>query len=55
MMSEETFYRDKSIEISRTMAKFGKTTYPIAGIGSVFVRAPQRSGAYTVAGGEQRL
>ena len=48
-MSEEVIFRQGNIEVSKTMAKFGNVTYPIAGIGSVFVAAPSRVGLYVAA------
>ncbi|BCW88012.1 hypothetical protein sos41_11500 [Alphaproteobacteria bacterium SO-S41] len=36
-MGDEVIYKKGGIEISRTLARFGSTSYPIAGIGSVFI------------------
>lgn len=38
-MSEEVIFRKGTIIITPTMARFGSATYPIAGIGSVFVQS----------------
>jgi hypothetical protein len=45
---EEAIFRNGNIEVTKTMAKFGNITYPIAGIGSVSVTAPDRIGGYVL-------
>jgi hypothetical protein len=42
MERDEIVYQSGSIVISKTLARFGETSYPINGIGSVFIAAPNR-------------
>jgi hypothetical protein len=44
-MSEASIYHTGNILITTTLARFGKTSYPIASIGSVRVDSPDRRGA----------
>jgi len=43
-MQDEIVYNSGNIVISKTLARFGGITYPINGIGSVYVQKPDRAG-----------
>jgi hypothetical protein len=40
MVSEESIFVSENVVVTRTLAKFDDVTYPINGIGAVFVKAP---------------
>ncbi|MGI9408336.1 MAG: DUF6232 family protein [Hyphomicrobiaceae bacterium] len=47
---EELIYQIGDIIVSRTLARFGGISYPINGIGSVFVQKPNRIIYYAIGG-----
>jgi hypothetical protein len=48
MEQDEIVYQSGDIIISKTLARFGGVTYPVNGIGSVYVMKPKRVGLFVV-------
>lgn len=44
MASAAAIFHSGNIEVSKTLVRVGGTSYPVNGIGSVYVRAPKRMG-----------
>ena len=47
-MNGDIIYNKGGVEISQTLARFGGTSYPIAGVGSVFVTSSYSTGGLIV-------
>ncbi len=47
-MTENTIYNADNILITTTLARFGRTSYPIASIGSVRIDSPRRIAQYVI-------